>query len=133
MLGIISDSLILQIFTEWLAHAGLFTSSVDDKMTSTYKPFLIEPTVQEETHTNDYDTEVTVSCRGLGICFGASGAFPQAEAQQGSWENVDFVVIYNTFSVLTLTPISWRTVDNLPNVFEQFSPLVMVSCMSQFG
>ena len=64
MLGIISDSLILQIFTECLAPAGLFTSSVDDMKILTHGPFLKEPTVQEEMRPNGYDTEVTASCRG---------------------------------------------------------------------
>ena len=63
MLGIISDSLTLQIFTDWLVDVEPFSSSADHKKIFTHRPFPKELPVQEETHTNNYDREVTVSCR----------------------------------------------------------------------
>ena len=68
--------------------------------------------------------------QGLGICSDASVYSLEAQTQQDSWENVDFVVTYSTFSGPTLTLISWIILDNLNTFSERFPPLVMINFIS---
>lgn len=120
------------MFTECLAHAGPFTSSVDDKKMFTHRRFLEQLTVQEETQANDYDADVPASRRRLESALMLQELLWRPRNSK-THEDVDFVVTHSTFPVPTLTPICWMILDNLRNFPERFSPLVMVSFMRRCG